>query len=88
MRVEWIHEPEDSLDLMRVPLLPHSFHTNAPFVGKKDKNLVGWVIIGCCEEIELISAANQRGRAQSAFPINNEQESRTLCCLFDLRTAV
>ena len=66
-----VREPEGSLNLMRVPPLPHSFDTDASFVGKKDKNLVGWVLICCSEEVELISTANQRGRTQSVFPIKN-----------------
>ena len=74
LRVGWMRESEDSLDLIRVPLLPHSFNTNAPFVGKKDKNLVGWILIGCRKEVELISTANQKGRAQSVFPTENGQE--------------
>lgn len=63
---------------MRVPLLPHCFNTNAPFIGKKDKNLVTWILIGCSEEVELISAASQRGRAQSVFHIQNRRESNEL----------
>ena len=71
-------EPKGLLNLMRVPLLPHSFNTNAPFVGKKDKNLVGWVFIGCREEVELIPTANKRGRAQSVLPLKNRQGSSAL----------
>lgn len=78
LRVEWVREPEGSLDSMRVPLLSHSFNTNAPFVGEKDKDLVGWVFIGCRKEVKLISTANQRGRARSVFPIESGQESNAL----------
>lgn len=66
-----VREPGGSLNLMRVLPLPHSFNTNAPFVGEKDKNLVGWVLVCCSEEVELIPTANQRGRTQSVFPIKN-----------------
>ena len=53
-------EPKDSLNLMKVCPLPHSFYANAPFVGEKDEDLVTWIFVGCREEVELVSAANQK----------------------------
>lgn len=43
----------------RILLLPHGLHTDAPFVSEKDKNLVGWVIVGRSKEVELIPTANE-----------------------------
>lgn len=58
--IGWICEPWDLLSLMN--LLSHGFDTNAPFISEKHENLVGWVIIGGCKEVELVPTTN-RGRA-------------------------
>ena len=78
MRVGWVRESEDSPNLVRVRLLSHSLHTNAPFVGKKDKNLVRWVIVGCRKEVELVPTANQKESTQSVSPRGNGRESNVL----------
>ena len=59
VRVGWICESKGSQNLLRVCLLSHGLHSNAPFVGEKDKNLVGWVVVGRREEVELVPTANQ-----------------------------
>ena len=43
-------------------LLSHGFDTNAPLIGEKHENLVGWIIISGREEVELVPTA-KRGRA-------------------------
>lgn len=62
--VGWTHESRGSLNSANVSLLSHSLHTNAPFVSKKDKNLIGWVIVGRSKEVELVPAANQKRTSQ------------------------
>ena len=60
LRVGWVHESEGSSVSMRVCLLPHGLHADAPFVSKKDKNLVGRVLISRSKEVELVPTANQK----------------------------
>ena len=60
MWVGWGCESKGSRNLLRVCLLSHGLHANAPFVGEKDKNLVGWVLIGRRKEVELVPTTNQK----------------------------
>lgn len=62
---------------MRIRLLPHRLHADAPFVGKKDENLVGRVFVGRSKEVELIPTAN-KDRARSVPPGGNKRESSVL----------
>jgi len=78
VRVVWMRESEGLSNSVRVSSLPHCLHANAPFVGKKDENLVRWVFIGCSKEVELVPTANQKEWVQSVLPRANGRESNVL----------
>jgi hypothetical protein len=44
-----------------VRLLSHSFYTNAPFIREKHENLVGRVVVGRGEEVELVPTGKHSG---------------------------
>jgi len=72
LQVGCMREFGDSLNLMGVCLLPHGLHSDTPFVGKKDENLVGWVFVGRGKEVELIPAADQ-GRMGQLVPATTSE---------------
>jgi len=47
--------PHDRLLLKNPQKLSHSFDSDASLIRKEYKNLVGWILSGVCEEIELVS---------------------------------
>ena len=76
LRVGCMRESEGLSDSMRVCLLPHGLHSDAPFVGEENKNLVGWVFIGCRKEVELVPTGNQG--VQLVFARKNRPEPNVL----------
>lgn len=76
MRVGEIPRSKGSPNVMRIALLPHSFHTNAPFVGKKDKDLVAWVLVSCRKEVELVPTTDKKGRVQSVFLVKRIERTQ------------
>jgi len=75
LRVGCMRESEGSPNSRGVCVLSHGLHSDAPFVGKEDKNLVGWVFIGCREEVELVPTGS-RGR-MSPVSIRCRERTRT-----------
>ena len=43
-----------------IRLLSHGFYANAPLICEKHENLVGRVVVGCREEVELVPTGEQR----------------------------